>query len=111
MTDRPDLVAAAHARADQRAVEAERILRALVHHGPLSFHHLSRKALPNVGLRPVDNIVRWLADRGYIQTTRTGRRVWSITEAGRARLHLAPFFASPAALPGAPSPEPPRPAA
>lgn len=75
-------------RTQVNAAEEERVLRALVHHGALSFGRIQRKVLPHADLRRCDNVLRRLANADQIVTSERGPKVWAITDAGRARLKL-----------------------
>ena len=80
-------------RAQAQSLEEEKVLRALVHHGALSFHRISRKVLPEMDLRRCDNVLRRLVTADQIATSARGPKVWSITDVGRTRLHLPRFGA------------------
>lgn len=82
-----------YARTQARAIEEEQVLRALVHHGPLSFGRINRKVLSALTLRQCDLVVTRLARADQIVTSERGPKVWSITDAGRARLGQPPFNA------------------
>ena len=88
-------------RAQAQSLEEEKVLRALVHHGALSFHRISRKVLPEMDLRRCDNVLRRLVTADQIATSARGPQVWSITDVGRTRLHLPRFGARVGARVGA----------
>lgn len=84
------------------ALEEERVLAGLVHHGPLTFRTIRRKVLPNATYAVVGNAIRRLHDRKEVETFRLrgGPATWRITNAGRLRLKLPPVTVPPAVTQG-----------